>query len=131
MRYGKGLVVTGLRRRDLPGQVRTNGAGDGDAPAFLLSNGGSEDDMKRFLNKVLYAKVWELLILLAVIVVFATVYRIYFSRAVALTQVCERLQDLQNDENADVFNSLAGEVGQWLQEVNRICEIRRPIRKAP
>jgi hypothetical protein len=110
----------------------TNGAGDGDAAAFLLSKGGRrEDNMKRFLNKVLYAKVWELLILLAVIVVVATVYRIYFSRAVALTQVCERLQDLQNDENADAFNSLAGEVGQWLQDVNRICEIRRPIRKAP
>jgi hypothetical protein len=86
--------------------------------------------MKSFLNKVLYAKVWELLVALAVIFVFAAVYRTYFSRAVALTQVCERLQDLQNDENADAFNSLAGEVGQWLQDVNRICEIRRPIRAA-
>jgi hypothetical protein len=86
--------------------------------------------VKRFLNKLLYAKVWELLILLVVIAAFATVYRIYFSRAVALTQVCERLQDLQNDENADAFNSLAGEVGRWLQDVNRICEIRRPIREA-
>jgi hypothetical protein len=28
--------------------------------------------------------------------------------------VCERLQELQNDENADAFNSLAGKVGQWL-----------------
>jgi hypothetical protein len=88
------------------------------------------ENMKRFLRKVLSAKVWQLLILLAVIAVFATVYRFYFSRAVALTQVCERLQDLQNDENADVFNSLAGEVGQWLQDVNRICEIRKPIRGA-
>jgi len=88
------------------------------------------DNMKRLLNKVLYAKVWELLILLAVIAVFATVYRIYFSRAVALAQVCERLQDLQNDENADAFKSLAGEVGQWLQDVNRVCEIRRPMREA-
>jgi hypothetical protein len=86
--------------------------------------------MKRFLNKVISAKVWQLLVLLAVIAVFATVYRFYFSRAVALTQVCERLQDLQNDENADAFNSLAGEVGQWLQDVNRICEIRKPIRAA-
>jgi hypothetical protein len=91
----------------------------------------TKGNMKRFLNKVLYAKVWELLILLVVIAVVATVYRVYFSRAVALTQVCERLQDLQNDENADAFNSLAGEVGQWLRDVNRICEIRRPIRKAP
>ena len=86
--------------------------------------------MKRFLNKVLYAQVWELLIVLAIIVAAATIYRIYFSRAVALTQICERLQDLQNDENADAFNSLAGEVGQWLKDVNRICEIRRPIREA-
>jgi hypothetical protein len=86
--------------------------------------------MRRFLNKVVYARIWELLILLAVIAVSATVYRTYFSRAVALTQVCERLQDLQNDENADAFNSLTGEVGQWLKDVNRICEIRRPIREA-
>ena len=85
--------------------------------------------MKRFLNKLLYAKVWELLVLLVVIAASATVYRVYLSRAVALTQVCERLQDLQNDENADAFNSLAGEVGQWLAEVNRICEIRRPFRE--
>jgi hypothetical protein len=86
--------------------------------------------MKRFLNKVLYAQVWKLLILLAIIVAAATIYRIYFSRAVALSQVCGRLQDLQNDENADAFNSLAGEVGEWLKDVNRICEIRRPIREA-
>jgi hypothetical protein len=92
-------------------------------------DGMKENNMKRFLNKVVYAKVWELLIVLLVIAAFATVYRLYFSRAVALTQVCERLQDLQNDENADAFNSLAGEVGQWLQEVNRICDIRRPIRE--
>jgi hypothetical protein len=81
------------------------------------------------LNKVLYAKVWELLVMFAVIAALAIVYRTYFSRAVALTQACERLQDLQNDENADAFNSLAGEAGQWLQDVNRICEIRRPIRE--
>ena len=68
--------------------------------------------MRNFLNKVLYAKVWELLVMFAIIAALATVYRIYFSRAVALAQVCERLQDLQNDENADAFNSLAGEVGQ-------------------
>ena len=86
--------------------------------------------MKRFLNKVLYAQVWELLIVLAIIVAAATIYRVYFSRAVALTQVCERLQDLQNDENADAFNSLAGEAGEWLKDVNRICAIRRPIREA-
>jgi predicted transcriptional regulator len=83
----------------------------------------------KFLNKVVYAKVWELLVILVVIVVAATIYRIYLSRAVALTQVCERLQELQNDEIADVFNSLGGEPGQWLKEVNRLCEIRRPIKE--
>ena len=86
--------------------------------------------MKTFLHKVVCAKVWELLVLLVFLAAVATVYRVYFSRAVALTQVCERLQDLQSDENADAFTSLAGEVGKWLQEVNRICQIRRPIREA-
>jgi hypothetical protein len=85
----------------------------------------------KFLNKVLYAKVWELLLLLLAIVIVTTLYRIYFSRAVALTQVCERLQDLQNDENADMFNSLTGDAGQWLKDVNRICEVRRPIKEKP
>ena len=82
-----------------------------------------------FLKRRISAAVWELLLLLVIAIVFATVYRIYFSRAVALTQVCERLQDIQNDENADMFNSLTGDVGQWLKEVNRICEIRRPVKE--
>jgi hypothetical protein len=84
-----------------------------------------------FLHRRVSAKIWELLVLLAVIAAIATVYRIYFSRAVALTQVCDRLQELQNDEIADVFNSLDGEAGQWLKEVNRLCEIRRPIKETP
>jgi hypothetical protein len=83
----------------------------------------------KFLNKVLYAKVWELLILLAVIVVAATIYRIYFSRAVALTQVCERLAEIQNDEVADAFDKLTGDAAQWMREVNRICEVRRPMKQ--
>ena len=45
-------------------------------------------------------------LLLIAVIVFATVYRIYFSRAVALTQVCERLASIQNGENADMFNSM-------------------------
>ena len=77
--------------------------------------------MKNFLNKVLYAKVWELLVLLIVVAAIATLYRIYFSRAVALTQVCERLQDLQNDENADAFNSLTGEVGDASLGHKELC----------
>lgn len=84
--------------------------------------------LKRLLNQVLYAKIWELLLVCLVIAIFATVYRVYFSRAVALAQVCERLQDIQTDENADAFNSLAGDAGRWLKDVNRICEIRRPVR---
>ena len=84
----------------------------------------------RFLNRVVYAKVWELLVLLVVIVVGATVYRIYFSRAVALTQVCDRLAEIQNDEVADAFDKLSGDAGQWLKEVNRICELRRPMRES-
>ena len=83
----------------------------------------------RFLNRVVYAKVWELLVLLVVIVIAATVYRVYFSRAVALTQVCERLAEIQNDEVADMFDKLSGDAAQWLKEVNRICEVRRPMRE--
>jgi hypothetical protein len=85
--------------------------------------------MKTFLNKTLNVRIWQLAILFALLVGAAAAYRVYLSRAVALTQVCERLQDMQNDENADAFNSLAGEVGQWLRDVNRICEIRRPMRE--
>ena len=83
----------------------------------------------RFLNRVVYAKVWELLVLLVVIIISATVYRVYFSRAVALTQVCERLAEIQNDEVADAFDKLSGDAAQWLKEVNRICEVRRPMKE--
>ena len=83
----------------------------------------------RFLNRVVYAKVWELLILLVVVITIATVYRLYFSRAVALTQVCERLAEIQNDEVADAFDKLSGDAAQWLKEVNRICEVRRPMKE--
>jgi len=83
----------------------------------------------RFLNRVVYAKVWELVVLLVVIIIAATVYRVYFSRAVALTQVCERLAEIQNDEVADMFNKLSGDAAQWLNEVNRICEVRRPMKE--
>ena len=82
-----------------------------------------------FLKRRISAAVWEVMLLLVLVIVFSTVYRIYFSRAEALTQVCTRLQDIQTDDNADMFNSLAGEVGQWLQEVNQICEVRRPVKE--
>ena len=85
----------------------------------------------RFLNRVVYAKVWELFVLLVVIIAATTIYRIYFSRAVALTQVCERLVEIQNDEVADMFDKLSGDAAQWLKEVNRICEVRRPMKEQP
>jgi hypothetical protein len=80
------------------------------------------------LKRTVSAKVWELAILLALALVFATVYRVYFSRAVTLTQVCERLEAVQNGETADMFDKLAGDAAQSFQEMNRLCELRRPIR---
>jgi hypothetical protein len=72
--------------------------------------------------------VLELLILLAIAVVFATVYRLYFSRAVTLTQVCERLETMQNSETADMFDKLAGDAAESWKEANRLCQVRRPMR---
>jgi hypothetical protein len=82
-----------------------------------------------FLKRRVSATVWELLILLLIAIVFATVYRIYFSRAVALTQVCERLDTMQNSETADMFNQLSGDAADALKDVNRLCQIRRPIKE--
>jgi hypothetical protein len=82
-----------------------------------------------FLKRRVSAAVWELLVLLLVAIAFATVYRIYFSRAVALTQVCERLDAMQNSETADMFDKLTGEAADSLKEVNRLCQVRRPIRQ--
>ena len=82
-----------------------------------------------FLKRRVSATVWELLLVLVAAIIFATVYRIYFSRAVALTQVCERLEAIQNDEVADMFNRLSDDASQSLKEVNRICQIRRPIKE--
>ena len=83
----------------------------------------------RFLKRRLSATVWELLILAVVAVVFATAYRIYFSRAVALTQVCERLETMQNSETADMFDKLTGDAAAAFKEMNQICEVRRPMRR--
>ena len=81
-----------------------------------------------FLKRRISAAVWELLLLVVIAIVFATVYRIYFSRAVALTQVCERIETLQNDETADMFTQLTGDAADALKDMNRICELRRPLR---
>lgn len=81
----------------------------------------------RWLKRRISVAIWEFLVLVILAIVFTTVYRTYFSRAVALNQACTRLQDIQNDENAEMFRSLTGDVGEWLQQVNQICEIRRPL----
>ena len=81
-----------------------------------------------FLKRRISATVWELLVLLVIAIAFATVYRIYFSRAVALTQVCERLDTMQNSETADMFDKLTGDAADSLKEMNRLCEVRRPMR---
>jgi hypothetical protein len=82
-----------------------------------------------FLKRRVSAAVWELLVLLVIAIVFATVYRIYFSRAVALTQVCERLETIQNSEIADMFDKMTGDAADALKEMNRICQVRRPMRE--
>ena len=68
----------------------------------------------------------QLLVLIAAII-FATVYRIYFSRAVALTQVCERFAELQNGEVADMFSRM--DASDSLNDINRLCQLRRPMRQ--
>ena len=83
----------------------------------------------RFLKRRISATVLELLVLLVVAIIFATVYRIYFSRAVALTQVCERLEAMQNSETADMFDKLTGDAAESIKEMNRICQVRRPMRQ--
>jgi hypothetical protein len=83
----------------------------------------------QFLKRRISVAVWELLVVLLIAVVFATVYRIYFSRAVALTQVCEHLLTMQNDEAADMFDKLDGDSAQALKDMNRICQVRRPMRQ--
>jgi hypothetical protein len=78
-----------------------------------------------FLKRRISAAVWELLLILVVAIVFATVYRIYFSRAVTLTQVCEKFAALQGGDNADLFK---GDASDSLNDINRLCQIRRPDR---
>jgi hypothetical protein len=82
-----------------------------------------------FLKRTVSAKVWELLLILVIAIVFATVYRIYFSRAVTLTQVCQRLEAIQNDEASDMFDKLTGDAATSFGEMNRLCQVRRPMRQ--
>ena len=81
-----------------------------------------------FLKRRISAAIWELLVLLVIAIAFATAYRIYFSRAVTLTQVCERFETIQNSETADMFNNLEGDAAQSLKEINQLCQVRRPMK---
>jgi hypothetical protein len=81
-----------------------------------------------FLKRRFSIAVWEILLVLVVAIVFATVYRIYFSRAVTLTQVCERIEAIQNDEIADMFQNLSEDGAVSLRELNTLCQVRRPMR---
>jgi hypothetical protein len=82
----------------------------------------------RFLKRRLSVAIWEVIVLLVIAVLFATAYRIFFSRAVTLTQVCERIDAIQNSEAADMFQKLGDEPLRALAEVNRLCDLRRPMR---
>lgn len=79
-----------------------------------------------FLKKRVSAAVWELLLVLVAAIVFATVYRMYFSRAVTLTQVCDKFAEMQNGENADMFKA---DTSDLLNDINRLCQLRRPSRQ--
>jgi hypothetical protein len=83
----------------------------------------------QFLKRRISAAIWELLVLFVVVAALATAYRIYFSRAVALTQICDRIDTMQNGETADMFNQLTGDAADALKDINRICQIRRPIKE--
>jgi hypothetical protein len=83
----------------------------------------------KFLARRISVSVLELLLLLAIAITVATIYRIYFSRAVALTQVCERIETMQNSETADMFEKLTGDAADAWKESTRLCEIRRPLRQ--
>jgi hypothetical protein len=79
-----------------------------------------------FLKRRVSAAVWELLLLLVAAIIFATVYRIYFSRAVTLTQVCEKFAALQGGDNENLFK---GDASNSLNDINELCQLRRPVRQ--
>jgi hypothetical protein len=78
-----------------------------------------------FLKRRVSAAVWELLLVLVAAIIFATVYRVYFSRAVTLSQVCARFQALQDGD--EVLNKM--DSSDSLNDINRLCQLRRPIRQ--
>jgi hypothetical protein len=86
----------------------------------------TKEEYVSFLKRRISATIWELLLLLAVAIVFATAYRIYFSRAVTLTQVCQKIAEYQSGDNADV---LKRNTSDSLNDINELCQLRRPLRQ--
>jgi hypothetical protein len=123
VRGGHGILVGAVARADAGGKTNCG------AIAFAKARLTTREVNVTFLKRRISAAVWELLLLLLIAVIFATVYRIYFSRAVALTQVCERLETMQNSETADMFDKLSGDAADSFKEMNRICQVRRPMRQ--
>jgi hypothetical protein len=83
-------------------------------------------NMMMFLQRRVSAAIWELLLILVAAIIFATVYRIYFSRAVTLTQVCQKIAEYQSGDNTDV---LKGDTSNSLNDINELCQLRRPQRQ--
>ena len=79
-----------------------------------------------FLKRRVSIAIWELLAILIAAIVFATVYRVYFSRAVTLSQVCEKIAAYQSGDNTDV---LKGDTSDSLNDINELCQLRRPKRQ--
>jgi uncharacterized membrane protein len=82
--------------------------------------------MMTFLQRRVSAAVWEILLILVAAIIVATVYRIYFSRAVTLTQVCQKLADYQSGDSADLSKRDASDA---LNDINELCQLRRPQRQ--
>src|SRR6185437_11917152 len=91
---GAEVVVRGRHGIFISPGARANhgAAADRGAVASATAHPATKEVNVTFLKRRVSATIWELLILLVFAIVLATVYRIYFSRAVALTQVCERLE---------------------------------------
>jgi len=83
------------------------------------------DAVMKFLKRRVSTAIWELLLLLALAIIFATLYRMYFSRAVTLSQVCEKFAAFQSGSGADL---LKGDTSDSLNDINELCQLRRPKR---
>jgi len=42
-------------------------------------------------------------------------------------QICEKFSEMQNGEAADMFNRM-GDTSDSLNDINRLCQVRRPMR---